>query len=177
MVSYRACVAHWFLTDLCHVCRQRFFVNSSVNMQASRHCIWMCLWYRITFGLFLLEISIFWWFLYINVFNALLSEKFSKKRWSDEEISSVRKVFAIHLRNGSLPSQSEICNQQNNHAALQSRTWQQIKTWISNQHKKDKSHWAATLNIILNFLLILISINSSVFSFNFHLFLVCFLTM
>ncbi|KAG4070736.1 hypothetical protein HA402_011371 [Bradysia odoriphaga] len=64
--------------------------------------------------------------------------KFPKMRWTNDEISSVRKAFAKHLKGGTLPTQSEIEKRQEEeaYASLRSRTWQQIKAYVNNQQKK-----------------------------------------
>lgn len=57
-------------------------------------------------------------------------------RWTKEEISCVKEVFADHFKKRTLPVQAEIENKQVDNPILQSRPWRIIKAYINNQHKK-----------------------------------------
>lgn len=62
--------------------------------------------------------------------------KYAKRRYDEKELAAMHTAFSTFFISKTLPSTAEILAQQKLNMDLRGRTWQQIKTWISNQFKK-----------------------------------------
>ncbi|XP_071647548.1 uncharacterized protein [Temnothorax longispinosus] len=65
--------------------------------------------------------------------------KTKRQRWTHEETETALRVFAIHMKNLTLPTFREIQEVKKNYSCLSHRTSPQIKAWINNKQKPLKA--------------------------------------
>lgn len=73
---------------------------------------------------------------FAEVFLLRLSETNAKKIWTVEEVTAMYKAFPNYMAAKKLPSMKVILEQQELYKDLRSRSWQNIRGWLSNEYRK-----------------------------------------